>query len=913
VTWSSADAGIASISNSPGSVGLATAVSAGATTITASLGGLSASTSLTVTAATLVSIGVTSTSPGIPIGLTDTFKATGVFSDHSTQDLTSSVTWTSSVTTVASISNSSGTKGVATAVGPGSTTVTATLGTFSGSMSLVVTNATLVSIGVTPASPSIAVGTTQQLIATGTYSDNTTQNLTSAVTWTSSSPSVGSVSNASGANGLVTAVSQGSTTVSAALGTVSGSTTLAVTGATLVSIGVTPVNPGTSVGLTTQFTAMGVYSDNSTQNLTTLVTWSSSDSTVAAISNASGYDGLATALTTGSVTVTATLGSVSGSTSLRVTPATLVSISVTPATPSIAAGTSQQFIATGTYTDNSTQNLTSSVAWSSTATNVATVSNAAGSNGLATAGVPGPATITAALGNVSGSTTLTVTAATLVSIGVTPLNPSAAVGLNTQFVATGVYTDNSTHNLTHAVVWSSSDPTVVTVSNNSGAGAHGFNGIATALNPGSVTITAMLGAVSGSTTFAVTPATLVSIAVTSATASIVTGTTEQFTATGTYTDNSTQNLTAAVTWTSSVTNVASISNDPSTIGLATAGSSVGPTSITAALGAVTSNTVTLTVSVPPAEYAYIVNSVAGTISEFSVGSGGALNATTFISTGNDTYAIAIDPTSRYVYVANQSDNTLAEFKVGSGGQLTSIGTVAAGPIPSSIAIDPTGSYVYVTNQGDGSLWAYTIATGGGLNTVGPLVLGVTSAPVLNPLAPYVYTLNSGTNIVSAYAIGAGGAVSFVSSAVTGRGPAGMAVDPTGSYLYVTNESDSTISEYVLGVGGALTLIGTAPSGSGPASIIADPTGEFVYAVSVNDNTLWQYAIGTGGQLSVVGVAITTGRGPWSLSVDPTGRYLYVVDYYTNEVSQYTIGANGALAAGSSVPAGLNPTGIVIAQ
>jgi 6-phosphogluconolactonase len=77
--------------------------------------------------------------------------------------------------------------------------------------------------------------------------------------------------------------------------------------------------------------------------------------------------------------------------------------------------------------------------------------------------------------------------------------------------------------------------------------------------------------------------------------------------------------------------------------------------------------------------------------------------------------------------------------------------------------------------------------------------------------------------------------------------------------------------------------------------------------------LWQYAIGTGGQLSVIGVTIITGRGPWSLSVDPTGRYLYVVDFYTDKVSQYLIGANGALTTNSSVQAGLNPTGMVIAH
>jgi DNA-binding beta-propeller fold protein YncE len=123
-------------------------------------------------------------------------------------------------------------------------------------------------------------------------------------------------------------------------------------------------------------------------------------------------------------------------------------------------------------------------------------------------------------------------------------------------------------------------------------------------------------------------------------------------------DNSTQDVTAAATWTSSAVGVASISNAPGSIGLVTAA----------------------------VEYAYVLNSLAGTISEFNVGSGGALSAMNFITTGNNPQGIAIDPTSRYVYVANTNDNTLSEYAVGAGGVLASIGTVATGLSPSAIAI-----------------------------------------------------------------------------------------------------------------------------------------------------------------------------------------------------------------------------------
>ena len=73
-------------------------------------------------------------------------------------------------------------------------------------------------------------------------------------------------------------------------------------------------------------------------------------------------------------------------------PSTLKSIEVTPSLVQAAAGTTQQFTATGLYSDNSTQDLTTQVTWSSSDTAAATVSNAAGSNGLATTASVGSTT-----------------------------------------------------------------------------------------------------------------------------------------------------------------------------------------------------------------------------------------------------------------------------------------------------------------------------------------------------------------------------------------------------------------------------------------------------------------------------------------------------------------------------------------
>jgi len=100
---------------------------------------------------------------------------------------------------------------------------------------------TLVSLAVTPNAPSLVAGTTAQLNATGTYSDNSTQNLTTQVTWSATNPAVATV----GATGLVSAVGVGTTTVSVSLGNVAGAA--AVTVYQTLALQVSSVTPASAV------------------------------------------------------------------------------------------------------------------------------------------------------------------------------------------------------------------------------------------------------------------------------------------------------------------------------------------------------------------------------------------------------------------------------------------------------------------------------------------------------------------------------------------------------------------------------------------------------------------------------------------------------------------------------------------
>jgi hypothetical protein len=81
---------------------------------------------------------------------------------------------------------------------------------------------TLVSIDVTPNTPSVQLGATQQMTATGTYSDASTADLTAGATWLSGTPAAATVNG----TGLVTAVAVGSSLITATVGAVSGSETV---------------------------------------------------------------------------------------------------------------------------------------------------------------------------------------------------------------------------------------------------------------------------------------------------------------------------------------------------------------------------------------------------------------------------------------------------------------------------------------------------------------------------------------------------------------------------------------------------------------------------------------------------------------------------------------------------------------
>jgi len=302
LTFSSSATPIAAVSSS----GVVTALAEGTATVTASASGQTATATVTVSASapTLILLEVVPSGVSLGIGGKVQLTVTGVYSDSSTVNLTAGSTFVSSTPGVATVNAA----GLVTAVAAGTSTIVAT---HTASSRVAVTTVfvgggggapTLVSIAVTPATVPLALGGTQQLTVTGTYSDSSTANLTSGSTFVSSAPGVATVSAA----GLVTAVASGTATITATH-TASGKTATAgvnVGGAapTLTSIAVAPATVALAMGGSQQLTVTGTYSDSSTANLTSGSTFVSSAPAVATVSTA----GLVTAVAVGSATITAT-------------------------------------------------------------------------------------------------------------------------------------------------------------------------------------------------------------------------------------------------------------------------------------------------------------------------------------------------------------------------------------------------------------------------------------------------------------------------------------------------------------------------------------------------------------------------------------------------------------------------------
>jgi len=393
VTWTSGAAGVATVDGS----GLVTGRAAGFAAITATCEGKSGSAAVTVAApppAPVASVSVSPASASVSVGQTVQLAATP--KDANGNPLTGrTVTWSSGNSGVATVSAS----GIVTGVSPGAATITAASEGKSGTAAVTVSSVPVASVAVSPTSASVSVGQTVQLAATP--KDANGNPLTGrTVTWSSGNTAVATVS----ASGLVTGVSAGAATITAASEGQSGSAAITVTSVPVASVAVSPASASVQTGQAVQLTATPKDANGNPLSGRTIV-WTSSNTAAASVNTS----GRVTGVAAGSATITATSEGKSGTAAITVTappaPAPVATVAVSPASASVAAGQAVQLSAV--TKDSAGTVLTGrTVTWASSNSGIASVSG----SGFVTGVTVGAATITATSEGKSGTAAITVTA-----------------------------------------------------------------------------------------------------------------------------------------------------------------------------------------------------------------------------------------------------------------------------------------------------------------------------------------------------------------------------------------------------------------------------------------------------------------------------------------------------------------------
>ncbi len=465
----------------------------------------------------------------------------------------------------------------------------------------------------------------------------------------------------------------------------------------------------------------------------------------------------------------------------------LTQITVSPAGPTVQTtvfGITRAFTATGTYSDGRSGPLPG-VTWTSSDPSVATINPV---TGVVTLLAYGTTTITAARSGISGSTLLTVAPAPLTAIYVSPLNTLIAPGANQQFIATAIYADGITRDMTATATWTSSTPAVGTVV---------AGGMATGVAGGTTTISAAVGGQIGAATLVVKTGNAVVFTVDKAGAQVFG-----------FSRSGGAALTAA-------------SGSPLGVGTAPDAVALDPTG----------------------RLLYVADATTNQLRGFQVdGVNGQLVAAPGFPVATHAWPrrLAIDPRGRFLYVVHQGDFNLGAYRIDAvTGQLTP--TTVDQPLPyqgRSLTVDAGGHFLYVgAGQGDGNDKIRVLRidqTTGALTTVGDVATGALPEDLLTDrTGRFLYVANGGPNVISTYAINLGnGALTLVTTTPTNTYPYRLALHPLGTALYVAERFSFTVSSFqVTPATGALTAGATVTVTRYLNSLAIEPLGNYLYAAT----------------------------------------------------------------------------------
>ncbi|MBL0226049.1 MAG: Ig-like domain-containing protein [Geobacteraceae bacterium] len=313
------------------------------------------------------------------------------------------------------------------------------------------------SIRIVAVSSKIAAKTSTRLTVLGNHSGIYESDLTSQAVLVSDTTTVADFVTVSQPD-RISGILPGNVVITATVAGLTATLPLTVSTAKISTLTVSTLTPSVASGLTSQFKAQGNFDDSTVQDVTFDATWTATAGTGnASISNDPASRGLAKGLAVGTATITAAFDTVSNSAQLTVLDPILQSMAVAPAGSSVDFFLATvPFTATGTFSDGSTKDITTSVIWSSSQTTVATI---VVNTGVATPTGAGTTTINVVSGNISGKTDLTVNTFSLssptpsVTIKTTSPDNTIKLKVDAKSSVTGIQQD-----VTDKCTWSH-DPT----------------------------------------------------------------------------------------------------------------------------------------------------------------------------------------------------------------------------------------------------------------------------------------------------------------------------------------------------------------------------------------------------------------------------------------------------------------------
>lgn len=529
-------------------------------------------------------------------------------------------------------------------------------------------------VSIAPASP--RVGEHIRLAAQRIRSDGTTDDVTNEVEWRYDAQKWRTVSATE-----LEAIAPGRTDVRAILGELEALLEVQIEAAGVVELEVTPGSVEIHAGETDSLTAMAIYADERTEDVTERVQWSVDDPQVVSVDA-----GSVTGDAVGRTDVTATLGDHVARATVEVLPATVTGLSVTSTRSAVEVGETVLLEARARYSDGAVEDVASEARWSVRPSSAARVNE-----GWLEAIGEGPVTIEARYADQTASLDLEIVPASIASLEITGNVAPGYVGNVRALRARAELRDGTHRDVTDDSTWTTDRPDVATVD----------EGVVRLVGVGAVRIAATLdGVTSAPVQIDVGPAVLVWLRIEGATTPL--GTPVSLTATGIFSDGSERDVTQQVTWSSATPSVATVDTN-GTVNPVAAGSTF-VTAEDVASGISTRTTVTVT----PAE----------------------LNALTVVSSATTAFVGESLQLAVVGHFTDQDRDVTTEVALSCTPGLASIDAsgVATAIAPGACVVDayhPT--HGIGTSGGTGSLSLAFVA-------VVPVALEIAPTPTLAPLA-----------------------------------------------------------------------------------------------------------------------------------------------------------------------------------